>query len=107
MEQKDSVFLLYEGDEWLSNDSLVLMGVFSSLISLDFYADKLIRERGKEHLETAEEDGWVFDEGLTEEEKVDEIVGTILLELMDRKSTSTWGTNYHIKEVSLDELGEI
>lgn len=107
MKQNDSVFLLYEGDEWLSKDSLVLMGVFSSLKSLDFYADKLIRERGKKHLETAEEDGWLFDEGFTEEEKVDEIVGTILLDLMDRKSTDTWSINYLIKEATLDKLEEI
>ena len=28
MEEKKSVFLIYEGDQWVSTDSLVLLGVF-------------------------------------------------------------------------------
>ena len=28
MEEKKNVFLIYEGDQWVSKDSLVLLGVF-------------------------------------------------------------------------------
>lgn len=28
MEEKKNVFLIYEGDQWVSTDSLVLLGVF-------------------------------------------------------------------------------
>ena len=108
MEQDKSVFLLYEGDEWLSNDSMVLMGVFSSEESLKFNAEKLIRQRGDEHLDCAEYQNF-FDsnETFSKDEKISSVVDDILLELLSRGSTSGWSTNYLYQEVILDELGEI
>lgn len=46
METK-KVYLLYEGDEWLSTDSLVLMGIFTSKQAFKFNAEKLIRQRAR------------------------------------------------------------
>ena len=105
MEQ--TVFLLWEGDEWLSKDNLVLMGVFSTPESLCYNAEKLVRERGEEHLECAENDAWGFDEDSTKQEKIDGIVEEIMTELLSRGSTSGWVTNYTWQEVELDKLEEI
>ena len=95
MEQDKSVFLLYEGDEWLSNDSMVLMGVFSSEESLKFNAEKLIRQRGDEHLDCAEGQNFFdFDETFSKDEKISSVVDDILLELLSHGATSGWSTNY-------------
>ena len=108
MEQDKSVFLLYEGDEWLSSDSMVLMGVFSSEESLRFNAEKLISVRGDEHLDFAEGQNFFdIDETFSKDEKISLVVDDILLELLSRGSTSGWSTNYSYQVVTLDELGEI
>ena len=108
MEENGTVYLLYEGDNWLSRDSLVLMGIFSSEESLYCNAEKLIRERGEEHLkEHLRYDGWDFDEESTKQEKIDLVVEDILLELMSQKTTNGWGTNYYYQAVELDVLEEI
>lgn len=95
-----SVYLLYEGDEWLTTDSLVLMGIFTSPESLKVNAEKLIRQRIKQHRRVAKENGWEYDSD-------DEIVEDILLELTSRSSTVNWETNYSTQLVALDGLGEI
>ena len=43
----ESVYLIYEGDEWLATDSLVLMGVFTNQKKLWQSARQLIRQRAK------------------------------------------------------------
>lgn len=108
MEQDKSVFLLYEGDEWLSNDSMVLMGVFSSEESLKFNAEKLIRQRGDEHLDCAEYQNFFdYNETFNKDEKISLVIDDILMELLSRGATSGWSTNYSYQEATLDELGEI
>lgn len=108
MEQDKSVFLLYEGDEWLSRDSMVLMGVFSSEESLRFNAENLIRQRGDEHLDFVEDQNFFdIDETFSKDEKISLVVDDILLELLSRGSTSGWNTNYSYQVAILDELGEI
>lgn len=94
------VYLLYEGDEWLSSDSLVLMGIFTSKESFKANAEKLIRQRIKQHRRTASENGWEYGTD-------NEIVDDILLELTSRGSTTGWETNYTTQSATLDELGEI
>lgn len=39
------VYLLYEGDEWLSLHSLVLMGVFTSEKELESASNKVIHQK--------------------------------------------------------------
>ncbi len=105
MEQ--TVYLLYEGDQWLSSDSMVLMGIFTNEEKLKVNAEKLIREHTSEHLNDAEGMDYDFDDLETKKEKMDSVVEDILLELMSRHATSSWSTNYSFQEATLDELGEL
>ncbi len=93
-----SVYLLYEG-EWLSKDSLVLMGIFTTERKLFDAARELIAERGSIHLDFAKE---VID---SDYESVDDVIEDILRELRSRGATSEWDTNYCYVKVELDELG--
>lgn len=98
----DSVFLLYEGDEWLSRDSMVLMGVFTNQAELKSAARELIEQRADEHLDSAKSN-YDFDEGTTYEDVVDDI----MTELFSRRSTVGWLVNYSIVEVETNKLEEI
>lgn len=99
---------MYEGDEWLSTDSMVLMGIFTSNEYLKDNAEMLIRQRQKQHHEDAEEQMMFdFDDHEHEEERIEIVVDDILTELISRGSTSGWTTNYSITSVTLNELEEI
>ena len=105
------VYLLYEGDEWLSKGSLVLMGIFTSDEQLKCNAEKLIRERGKQHVrhyegQMCDGDGYPED-CKTMDDKVDVVVDDILEELLLHGATSGWEVNYCWTVATLDELGEI
>jgi hypothetical protein len=106
MEQNE-VTLLYEGDEWLSMDSLVLMGIFTSEETFKANAEKLIRQRAKQHVRDAEAMGYDFDDCESRKDKEDSVCDDILLELCSRGSTSGWTTNYTSTMVELDKLEEI
>ena len=103
----NSVRLLYEGDEWLSTDSLVLMGIFTSDETFKTNAEKLIRERGRQHVSDAEGMGYDFSDCETMKDKIDSVCDDILLELCSRGSTSGWTTNYSSTTAELDKLEEI
>ena len=107
MEQE--VYLLYEGDEWLSTGSLVLMGIFTSQELLKCNAKKLIRERGKKHLKFALDSMMYMGNELngTIEENIEVVVEDILEELLFRGATSGWEVNYCYTSATLNELGEI
>lgn len=98
----DSVFLLYEGDEWLSRNSMVLMGVFTNQVELKSAARELIEQRADEHLDIAKSE-YDFDEDVTEEDVVEEI----LIELLSRGSTQGWLANYSVVKVETNKLEEI
>lgn len=95
-----SVYLLYEADQWLSNNSLVLMGIFSSEENLFSAAEKLARKRGKEHLRYAKENGYSH---TTQGECIEDI----LSELERNGQTLQWETNYYTERVELDKLEEM
>ena len=107
----EEVYLLYEGDEWLSKGSLVLMGIFTSDEQLKCNAEKLIRERGKKHVRDYESQMCAgddyFEDCKTTDDKVDVVVDDILEELLSRGATSGWEVNYCWTTAKLDELGEI
>ncbi|GAY28478.1 hypothetical protein PvtlMGM1_1778 [Prevotella sp. MGM1] len=106
MEQK-KVYLLYEGDQWLSTGSLVLMGIFTDIDTLRINSRELIRERAKSHLNDAVGMGYDFGDCKTKDEKKEVVVDDILLELMSRASTCSWSTNYSYIEATLNSLGEL
>ena len=98
------VYLLFEGDQWLTNENLVLMGIFDNENSLFSSALELINNRIDEHCHYAVT-CLGFDE---DDEDLKEIVATdILHELKDNNQTQTWFTNYMIKEVQLNKLEEV
>lgn len=96
------VYLLYEGDKWLTNSSLVLMGVFTSDEELRHACDKLIRQRIDKNYEA---EG--YDDGWNKEEMKDALAQRIVKELLENRQTQTYTINYTIKEVELNKLGEI
>ncbi len=105
---EESVYLLFEEDEWLSTDSSVLMGIFTSDEQLRVNAEKLIRQRLKQHLRDAEEKMMFdFDDCEHDEERKEVVVDDILKELLSRGATSGWTTNYSVTSVTLNELEEI
>jgi len=78
------VYVLYEGDAWLSSSSLVPMGIFDNTEDLMVSARELISER-------------YFDK--------DEVEG-IMLELANYNQVGGYDVNYLIKVVELNVLGE-
>ena len=92
--------MLWEGDEWLSTCSLVLMGIFTSKEKLKENARTLIRQRASEHLEIGNAMGLDYPDE-------DSVCEDILLELMAHSSTNCWNTNYLYETVKLDELNEV
>lgn len=107
MEEKN-VYLLYEGDEWLSTDSLVLMGIFTSEEKLKENAKKLIRQRAKKHLKTAEQNSiYDFEYPDNDEENINIVVEGMMAELMNNGNTNGWDVNYSYTCAELDKLEEI
>ena len=78
------VYVLYEGDAWLSNSSLVPMGIFDNTDDLMGAARKLIAERH------------------SDEDEVEDMVE----ELGNYNQVSGYDVCYLIKEVELNVLEE-
>ena len=87
MEKK--IYLTYEGDAWLSNDSLVLMGVYDDFGKA---IDAILNEMAE---------SGSFDE----ENGNDEASVRSMLE--NYRQTQGLETNYHIKTAALNTWGEI
>lgn len=103
MNKRQTVFLLYEGNAWLSTDSLVLMGVFSSEDLLEKNAKKLIWGKRQEHLRWEKEQAF-------EDEKIRsmrDLCANILDDLMRNQHSDYGYTRYLFKEVELDKLEEV
>ena len=99
------VYLIYEGDEWLSRDSKVLMGVFDNDEDLWNGAYDLIYERIDEHVDYAEENIYELEEGEHVDEQ--EVMADLMDELKHNWQTQGWITNYMIEEVELNKLEEV
>ena len=93
---KRTAYLLYEGDQWLSKDSMDLHGVFTNKKKLEKAARKLIAEEAKQHLE----DAYNADMDLKTES---EVCRSILSELMSEYQTCGWTTRYTIETVTINE----
>ena len=63
------MYLLFEGDEWLSNDSLVCMGLFTSNKQLEAAVTQLIRQRIEDNFDPRD-----YDYDITAEDWVKEQV---------------------------------
>ena len=103
MSKGRTVLLLYEGDLWLSTDSLVLMGVFSSEDLLEKNAKKLIWGKRQEHLRFEKEQAF-------EDEKIRstrDLCADILDDLMRFRQSEYGYTRYLVKEIELNKLEEV
>ena len=78
------VYVLYEGDAWLSSSSLVPMGIFDNTEDLMVSARELISER------------------YSDEDEVEDM----MLELGNYNQVSGYDVNYLIKVVELNVLEE-
>ena len=78
------VYVLYEGDSWLSHSSLVPMGIFDNTEDLMVSARELISER------------------YSDEDEVEDM----MLELGNYNQVSGYDVNYLIKVVELNKLEE-
>ena len=89
-----SVFLLYEGDEWLSTSSLVLMGVFTSRRKLLAAVRKLVTEnvsRYKLYYEVSKR----------------QVVDEVIQEMKENGQTQGRDNNLLFQVADLNVLGEI
>lgn len=103
MSKGQTVFLLYEGDLWLSTSSLGLMGVFTSEDTLKKNAKKLIWERRQEHLQY-EKDIHLDGDKIR---SMRDICAKILDELIRHNHSDYGYTRYLIKKVELNKLEEV
>ena len=92
---KNVVFLLYEGDEWLSNDSLRLRGVFSDTKELEKGAQQLI-----EHLAGVNFDSRDYNYPIT----LEDFVSEELTDFMENFQTYTGSVKLIAKTEELNEL---
>lgn len=125
MEEDMTLYMLHEGDQWLSRDSLVCMGVFD-LEHLDGACENLIRERAdelfREHLNENGYDGKSLlrycNDNCIDREKgeskehlynrlLDEFVDGLKEELLNNSQTQGYSTNFYINPITLNEYGEI
>jgi hypothetical protein len=95
---RTKAYLLYEGDQWLSRDSMELRGAFSRKDELKKAARKVIAEQAREHLED------FIGNGGDEDTTQTEVCREMLNELMENGQTYGYTTNYSIESVTLNEL---
>ena len=92
------MYLLFEGDEWLSKSSLVCMGLFTSPTKLKAAVTQLIRQRIEDNFDPRD-----YDYDITAEDWVNEQV----TEFMESKQTSEGGVLFIAKQVTPNKLEEI
>lgn len=93
-----NVFLLYEGDVYLSTDSLVLMGIFTSEKNLRKAVKKLIKERISENFDPTE-----YSYPTTKTQFIKEQI----LDFMELFQTLTGSVKFMARKATLNKLGEI
>ena len=93
------VYLLYEGDAWLSSSSLVLMGVFEDEMKLNEAAGELISERAARNFNSED---WCDDDYELEKCGYDETV-----HFAETLQTQYGEVKIMAKTATMNELGEI
>lgn len=103
MAKKDKVYLIWEGDSHLSNDSLVLMGIFNSLQALEKGAEELVKNRLKDNFKYWE---WRESECTEEEAEADFIEHEVKV-LMSDWQTHDGDVLFLVGEATLNDVEEI
>ena len=94
-----TIFLLYEGDAWLSSSSLVLMGVFEDEMKLNEAAGELISKRAARNFNSED---WCDDDYDLEQFVYDETV-----HFAETLQTQYGDVKIMAKVATMNELGEI
>ena len=110
----EMAYLLYEADAWLSYDSMVLMGVFTSETAFHEAVAQLVRSRleidGMNAYNSYDEESLEEVETLTGEERekeIDGIVEKVAEEFFGNDlQTQSYDTNLYAAYVTLNELNE-
>ena len=110
----EMAYLLYEADAWLSYDSMVLMGVFTSDTAFHEAVAQLIRSRlnidGMNAYNSYDEESLEEVETLTGEERekeIDGIVEKVAEEFFGNDlQAQSYDTNLYAAYVTLNELNE-
>ena len=103
MNEDNVVYLLYEGDAWLSSDSLVLMGIFTDKEQLKQGAIQLAEQHIVDLFDLDDGDY----EDMTEEEAQNAFIDSFIGELMNNSQTQGYEVNFDIKAVELNKVEEI
>ena len=95
---KTEVYLLYEGDEWLSISSQVLMGIFTNDQDLKKGCEELVRSRADRNF--TDEDRESFD-------TIEDFVEDSVNELMSNRQLLGYYTSFMISQVATNVMNEI
>lgn len=98
MNTSEEMYLLFEGDEWLSHSSLVCMGLFTSDDELEKGVTKLIKQRIEDNFDPRD-----YDYDITVDDWVEEQV----YEFMRSKQTSEGSVLFIAKTITPNKLEEI
>ena len=93
------VYLLYEGDAWLSTSSLVLMGVFEDEMKLNEAAGELISERATRNFNSEDWCGEDYD--------LEQFVYDETTHFAETLQTQYGEVKFMAKTANMNELGEI
>lgn len=94
-----TVFLLYEGDAWLSSSSLVLMGVFEDEYKLNEAAETLIQQHARKN--------FISKDWSDEEYDIEQFVYEETQHFAEGLQTCYGEVRIMAKTANVNELGEI
>ena len=97
-ESKDEVYLLYEGDEWLSRSSLSLMGIFTNEEDLKKGCEELVRSRAERNYTDSEKE-WC--------ESLEGFIVYCVDELMSNRQVLSSYSSFTISQVATNVMEEI
>ena len=95
---KDEVYLLYEGDEWLSRSSLSLMGIFTNEEDLKKGCEELVRSRAEQNYTHSEKE-WC--------ESMEDFIVYCVDELMSNRQVLSSYSSFTISQVATNVMEEI
>ena len=97
-ESKDEVYLLYEGDEWLSRSSLSLMGIFTNEEDLKKGCEELVRSRAERNYTDSEKE-WC--------DSMEDFIVYCVDELMSNRQVLSSYSSFTISQVATNVMEEI
>ena len=101
------VTLLYQCDSWLSNDSKVLMGIFTDSDSLEAGISDLINLNRAKHFNGGDVEDYDYASDDDYDDAFYDFVEDTINELFSNGQTQGMSVNYMLVHVDTDIVGEI